>query len=226
MRLLAVLLVTIMAISVTGCTEKRVIKRDVYKEENITRPTLTPYELNRIADQIFMNETGGNLKYLMYWSPRESFASLGYGHFIWYPAGEPQKFDQTFPDMVQYYIDNRVAIPDWLKRQKDIGLPWSSREEFEGARDRDKRFKELENILINTKGLQTKFFFDRVVDAIPEIVEYLPKEKQEHIKRSYNAVANSHGGWYPLIDYINFKGKGVKETEKYNGEGWGLLQGF
>ncbi len=87
------------------------IKRDVYKEENITRPTLTPYELNRIADQIFMNETGGNLKYLMYWSPRESFASLGYGHFIWYPAGEPQKFDQTFPDMVQYYIDNRVRIP-------------------------------------------------------------------------------------------------------------------
>ncbi len=78
--------------------------------------------------------------------------------------------------------------------------------------------------MINTKGLQTKFFFDRVVDAIPEIVEYLPKEKQEHIKRSYNAVANSHGGWYPLIDYINFKGKGVKETEKYNGEGWGLLQ--
>ncbi len=37
-------------------------------------------------------------------------------------------------------------------------------------------------------------------------------------------MANSHGGWYPLIDYINFKGKGVKETEKYNGEGWGLLQ--
>ncbi len=125
---------------------------------------------------------------------KRDFASLGYGHFIWYPAGEPQKFDQTFPDMVQYYIDNRVAIPDWLKRQKDIGLPWSSREEFEGARDRDKRFKELENILINTKGLQTKFFFDRVVDAIPEIVEYLPKEKQEHIKRSYNAVANSQWG--------------------------------
>ncbi len=37
-------------------------------------------------------------------------------------------------------------------------------------------------------------------------------------------VADTHGGWYPLIDYINFKGKGIKETEKYNGEGWGLLQ--
>jgi len=92
------------------------------------------------------------------------------------------------------------------------------------ARGRDKRFKELENILISTKALQTKFFFDRVVDAIPEIVKYLPKERQERVKSNYNAVADSHGGWYPLIDYINFKGKGIKETEKYNGEGWGLLQ--
>jgi len=222
MKLLHTLGILFALILFNGCTQT--VKKDIYKEQNITRPTLTPYELNRIADQIFKNETGGNLKYLMYWSPRENFASLGYGHFIWYPAGEPQKFDQTFPDMIQYYIDNKVAIPEWLKRQKDIGLPWRDRAEFERARDRDKRFKELENLLINTKALQTKFFFDRVVDAIPEIVQYVPRDRQEYIKRNYNAVANTHGGWYPLIDYINFKGKGIKETEKYNGQGWGLLQ--
>jgi len=222
MRLSHILGVISALILFSGCTQ--IVKKDVYKEQNITRPTLTPYELNRIADQIFKNETGGNLKYLMYWSPRENFASLGYGHFIWYPAGEPQKFDQTFPDMIQYYIDNKVVIPEWLKRQKDIGLPWRNRAEFERARKSDKRFKELENLLINTKALQTKFFFDRVVDAIPEIVQYVPRNKQALIKRNYNAVANTHGGWYPLIDYINFKGKGIKETEKYNGQGWGLLQ--
>ena len=27
-----------------------------------------------------------------------------------------------------------------------------------------------------------------------------------------------------LIDYVNFKGEGVSETERYNNEGWGLLQ--
>jgi hypothetical protein len=206
----------------TGCTQH--VKKDVYKEESITRPELTPYELNKIADQIYINETGGKSKYLMYWSKSESFASLGYGHFIWYPEGEAQQFDQTFPDMIDYYIKNRVDIPNWLKMQRDRGIPWANRKAFERARGKDKRFKELENILINTKALQTKFFFDRVVDAIPEIVKYVPKERQEHIKQNYNALANTKGGWYPLIDYINFKGKGIKETEKYNNQGWGLLQ--
>ena len=27
-----------------------------------------------------------------------------------------------------------------------------------------------------------------------------------------------------LIDYVNFKGEGTLETERYNGQGWGLLQ--
>ncbi|MFI5322900.1 MAG: hypothetical protein ACHQ6U_05080, partial [Thermodesulfobacteriota bacterium] len=27
-----------------------------------------------------------------------------------------------------------------------------------------------------------------------------------------------------LLDYVNFKGEGTLETERYNGEGWGLLQ--
>jgi hypothetical protein len=29
---------------------------------------------------------------------------------------------------------------------------------------------------------------------------------------------------YVLIDYVNFKGEGTLETERYNGQGWGLLQ--
>jgi hypothetical protein len=27
-----------------------------------------------------------------------------------------------------------------------------------------------------------------------------------------------------LVDYVNFKGEGVLQTERYRGEGWGLLQ--
>jgi hypothetical protein len=214
--------VVVIGVIFSGCTKH--VQKDIYQEQNITRPELTPYQLNRIADQIYKNETGGNPKYLMYWSPSENFASLGYGHFIWYPAGEPQKFDQTFPDMIQYYMDNKVDIPTWLKEQKDKGIPWANKKAFERARTTDKRFKELENIIINTKALQTKFFFDRVVNSIPEIVKYVPKDKQQYIKDNYNAVADTEGGWYPLIDYINFKGKGIKETEKYNNQGWGLLQ--
>ena len=31
-------------------------------------------------------------------------------------------------------------------------------------------------------------------------------------------------GMYALIDYVNFKGEGTAETERYSGQGWGLLQ--
>ncbi len=213
--------IALIATLFSGCTKE--VKKDVFIENNITRPELEPYQLNAIADQIFKNETGGNLKYIMYWSPNENFASLGYGHFIWYPANQPVVYDQTFPEMIQYYIDNKVDIPQWLKEQKDKGLPWANKQVFDNAKGTPK-YEQLKTLLINTKQLQTKFFFDRVVDAIPEIVKYVPKDKRDYIKNNYNAIANTHGGWYPLIDYINFKGKGIKETEKYNNQGWGLLQ--
>ncbi len=214
--------IAVVAMLFSGCTKE--VKKDVFAEKNITKPELTAYQLNKIGDQIYMNETGGNPKYLMYWSPSETFPSLGYGHFIWYPTNEPKKFDETFPDMIQYYIDNKTEdMPQWLIKQKDKGAPWPNKQAFERARG-DKEFQQLKNLLVNTKALQTKFFFDRVLESIPEIMDNVSSADKAHIKRSYNAVANTEGGWYPLIDYINFKGKGIKGTERYNGQGWGLLQ--
>ncbi|OQW90787.1 MAG: hypothetical protein BWK78_06195, partial [Thiotrichaceae bacterium IS1] len=46
----------------------------------------------------------------------------------------------------------------------------------------------------------------------------------EKIWRNFYAVAQTPGGAYPLVDYINFKGEGTSEKERYNGQGWGLLQ--
>lgn len=204
-----------------GCSKTTV---DPYAEiEDVTRPKLSTYELNVISDKIYMNETSGNPEHLMFWSTNESFASLGIGHFIWYPAGQPKRFDETFPAMIQYYIDNKVEVPEWLKLQKDKGAPWPNRATFEHARN-DKEFIELKYLLMNTKGLQTQFFFDRLHDSIPEIVKYVAPERRQHVIDNYNALAKTQGGWYPLIDYINFKGKGIKATERYNNQGWGMLQ--
>lgn len=211
----------IVLIFMDGCTKTTT---DPYADmEEVTRPKLTTYELNVISDKIYMNETSGNPEYLMYWSKNEVFPSLGIGHFIWYPANVPKRFDETFPAMIQYYIDNKVEIPQWLVYQKDKGAPWPNRATFEKSRN-DKEFVELKYLLMNTKGLQTQFFFDRLHDSIPEIVKYVAPEKRQHITDNYNALAKTKGGWYPLIDYINFKGKGIKSTERYNNQGWGLLQ--
>jgi len=191
--------------------------------KDVTTPKLTQYELNVISDKIYMNETGGKPEYLMFWSTNEDFASLGIGHFIWYPAGQPKRFDETFPAMINYYVANKVEVPKWLISASKTGAPWRNRAVFESARN-DKEFKQLEYLLMNTKGLQTQFFFDRLHASIPEIVKHVAPQYRKHIVNNYNALAATQGGWYPLIDYINFKGKGIKSTERYNNQGWGLLQ--
>jgi len=205
----------------TGCVKQT--KTEIEYPKDVTTPKLSPYELNVIAEKIYQNETSGNPKYIMYWSPNENFASLGIGHFIWYPQGEPKKFDETFPAMIDYFIANKVEIPTWLKYARKTGAPWRDKASFERARG-DREFKQLEYLLLNTKALQTQFFFDRLHASIPEIVKYVAPQYRKHIVNNYNALAATKGGWYPLIDYINFKGKGIKPTERYNNQGWGLLQ--
>jgi len=215
------LAVAILAMILGGCAKQ--VQTNEWIENNLTKPKLTTYELNTIANKIYMNETSGDPEKLMFWSKNEVFPSLGIGHFIWYPKGVPERFDQTFPSMIQYYIDNNVKIPAWLKAVKNTGAPWANRASFERARN-DPQFKELKYLLMNTKALQTQFFFDRLTASIPEITKNVAPQYRDHIVKSYNALAKTKGGWYPLIDYINFKGKGIKATERYNNEGWGLLQ--
>ena len=159
----------------------------------------------------------------MFWSKNETFPSVGIGHFIWYPQGQPKIFDETFPSMIDYYVANKIEIPTWLKHARKTGAPWKDRATFERSRN-DNEFQQLKVLLLNTKALQTQFFFDRLHASIPEIVQHVPAQYRKHIVNNYNALAATKGGWYPLIDYINFKGKGIKSTERYNNQGWGLLQ--
>ncbi len=205
----------------TACT-KQTTGQIAYPED-VTKPKLSQYELNVIAEKIYQNETSGNPKNLMFWSKNETFPSIGIGHFIWYPAGQPKIFDETFPAMIDYYIANKVQIPKWLYYARKTGAPWRDRATFERSRN-DKEFRQLETLLLNTKALQTQFFFDRLHESIPEIVKHVAPQYRQHIVNNYNALAATKGGWYPLIDYINFKGKGIKATERYKGQGWGLLQ--
>jgi hypothetical protein len=210
------------ALLLTSCA-KQVTETRIKYPVDVTRPSLTTYELNVISDKIYQNETGGNPKYLMFWSSNEDFASLGIGHFIWYPKEEPKRFDETFPSMIDYYVANKIEVPKWLLEARKVGAPWKNREVFERSRG-DREFQQLRTLLINTKALQTQFFFDRLHASIPEILKNVAPEYRKHIVNNYNALAKTKGGWYPLIDYINFKGKGVKATERYNNQGWGMLQ--
>jgi hypothetical protein len=197
--------------------------KNVVYPKGVKRPQLSEHELRLISNHIYFNETSSKPENLMKWNDNEHFVSLGIGHFIWYPAGVRQRFDQTFPDLITYLQDHHVRIPYWLLSAKNKGAPWPNKQAFLQSQN-DPEVRELKRILLNTKELQTLFFFDRIHESIPTIVRLAPENKRKLMIRNYNAVANTTNGWYPLIDYINFKGKGIKLTERYNGQGWGLSQ--
>ena len=56
----------------------------------------------RIGRKIWQNECGGTVAGLTSWNAGENFASLGIGHFIWYPAGARGPFEESFPVFVRY----------------------------------------------------------------------------------------------------------------------------
>lgn len=189
--------------------------------KGVTRPRLSERELRLISNYIYYNETSGKPENLMKWNENEHFVSLGIGHFIWYPAGVHQRFDQTFPDLIGYLQDHNVRLPQWLLSARNKGAPWPNKTAYLQSQN-DPEVRELRRILLNTKELQTLFFFDRIHEKIPTIVRQAPENKRQQMIKNYNAVASTQNGWYPLIDYINFKGTGLKTSERYNGQGWGL----
>ena len=70
---------------------------------------------------------------------------------------------------------------------------------------------------------QTDFIVLRLEQALPKMVrETKGAAEQARLKSNFYKVASSGAGVYALIDYVNFKGEGVKKEERYNGEGWGL----
>ena len=57
----------------------------------------------------------------------------------------------------------------------------------------------------------------------PRIAPLDPPYDQD-IQQQFERLASTPHGCYALVDYVNFKGEGVLHTERYQGQGWGLLQ--
>jgi len=72
--------------------------------------------------------------------------------------------------------------------------------------------------------LQAKYIMDRAMRAMPRLVKKTPPQLRSHVANNLNAVANSQGGRYVLIDYVNFKGEGLNRHGGYKRQNWGLLQ--
>jgi len=181
---------------------------------------LTETQKAAIGKKIWQNESGGKVDGLTAWNVGEEFPSLGIGHFIWYPSGFNGKFKESWPDFIAY-ANSKGAKPPTIAKVADS--PWNTRAEF--LKDfRSPEMNGLRNWLAATVNLQTDFIVERSHAAFPKILAAAPPTERSKILANYHKVASTSQGTYALIDYINFKGDGTSQTEKYKGQGWGLLQ--
>ena len=121
-------------------------------------------------------------------------------------------------------------MPDWLNSK--TALPWNSKAEFYAAKKaKSKKYTELFAFLKSTMSYQAEFMAQRLSQALPQMLESIDDTKREALvkKRFYEVMQNKDGsinerGLYVLLDYTNFKGEGTLKSERYKGQGWGLLQ--
>jgi hypothetical protein len=184
---------------------------------------LTSVELSWIGAQVFRNECAAKEACLVHWNEGEAFPSLGIGHFIWYPGDVNGPFVESFPAMIEYLSDQGSVLPDWLAKLDPFDAPWANREVFLEASEGEP-VRELRSFLASTKGHQVGFLVQRAREALGRIVASVPESGREALSRRLEALTRTPGGVYAVIDYVNFKGEGLAVTERYDGQGWGLLQ--
>ncbi len=182
---------------------------------------LSDDEALKIGKKIWQNEAGQSVERLTHWNEGENFASLGIGHFIWYKRGEPGPFTESFPGLLDALAAKGVTLPVWL--QSKPPCPWRDKAEFD-REFHSARTNELRQLLAGTIGIQARYAADRVEAALPRILQAAPAAERAALSARFDRVAAAPNGVYALMDYVNFKGEGVNPSERYNGQGWGLLQ--
>lgn len=194
-------------------------------------PLVLPGDLaKKIGHKIWLNETGGKIGAITSWSANEEFASLGIGHFIWFPVGKWLPFEESFPALLEFMRKRDVRLPAWLDQTPVPANPWTSRAEFRKNAN-SPQMKELRQFLLDTVAEQTQFMVARAQGAMEKILKTTPDgTEREHIVIQFTRVIRASENFYPLIDYINFKGEGTNPNEaamnRETGrrQGWGLKQ--
>lgn len=184
---------------------------------------LSEDELAWVGAQIFRNECASRPRCLVHWNEGEAFPSLGIGHFIWYPSAVDDRFVESFPELVAFMTERGVTLPPWLAELSPLDAPWPDRASFLAQAD-SPRVVALRDFLQQHQGVQAEFIFARAQTALTRVLAAAPESRRGEIAEQLAALSATPGGVYALLDYVNFKGEGLATGERYQGQGWGLLQ--
>ena len=178
----------------------------------------------KIGKRVWQNECNGTVAGLTSWNQGEDFASLGIGHFIWYPKGRRGPFEESFPKVVNFISSRGTKLPAVLL---DAGAgkacPWNARAEFVRAQN-SVEMNQLRRFLADTIDLQAEFLVARLEAALPKMLAEAAPTDRLNVQQQIERLTKTPQGCYALVDYVNFKGEGVLHSERYQGQGWGLLQ--
>ena len=161
--------------------------------------TLSKSDARRIGKKIWQNECNGTVAGLTSWNEGENFASLGIGHFIWYPKDQRGPFEESFPKLASFISNRGVKLPTLLLRIDETPCPWNSRAEFLHAQHTPE-MNQLRRFLADTVDVQAEFLIARLQNALPKmLVEAVPSERS-HVQRQFERVgAIRQTVWMPII---------------------------
>ncbi len=182
---------------------------------------LSRAELESIGKRIWQSEAAGKVEGLTAWNQGEDFASLGIGHFIWYPAETTNRpFEESFPPLIAFMRQSGVQVPQWLQTAQ--ACPWPNRKVFMESQN-SPQLVELRQLLASTVAIQTQYIINRLHAATSKM-QQAAGPFRDRVTANIQLLSQTAAGNYAMIDYINFKGDGLKVSERYRGQGWGLLQ--
>ena len=190
----------------------------------VTAVSLSHSDALKIGKRVWQNECNGTVSGLTSWNQGEDFASLGIGHFIWYPKGRRGPFEESFPKVVSFISRRGAKLPTFLLGAGDgNACPWNSHAEFVRAQN-SVEMTQLRRFLADTIDLQAEFLVARLEAALPKMLAESAPADRPNVQQQFERLTKTPQGCYALVDYVNFKGEGVLHSERYQGQGWGLLQ--
>ncbi|OZB15360.1 MAG: hypothetical protein B7X58_06625 [Marinobacter sp. 34-60-7] len=207
----------------------QVLRLQPTAEPTLPGIALSDPDMAWIGDRIFQNECAGRHECLVHWNNGEAFPSLGIGHFIWYPEGTTGRFTESFPGLVAAMVGEGIELPAILQElwqadaQTLAGAPWPDQPSF-GELSETGDVQSLRSFLYETRGIQVRYILARARTSLNDVAAAAPPAEVSRIRERLWQLSRTPGGVYALMDYVNFKGEGLSETERYQGEGWGLLQ--
>jgi hypothetical protein len=176
-----------------------------------------------MAERVSKNECSAEKKCLLEWNAGEDFLSLGMEHFIWFPDNSPSIFKDSFRPFLKFAKKAGEHLPAVLDKTPFPSCPWVSRKQFLMSKE-SPEYKDILDFMIKTKDCQADYLIKTTKRSLRKIINAVPANQRLRITKYLSELTSNAQGLYAIIDYINFKGSGTGSNERYQGEGWGLLQ--